>query len=211
MYYSDPVLFALPLLKAGALIKVQDSQGRCLLMGAVSYNHVRAVKLLLNHGAEVDCANDTGRTPLHQRVRHNSHEALAALLEVDVDYAVREVEKRMVFHWAAEYADLETISLLRGERLQGLNADDKCENGLTAIDIAEKRSDEEKERGHNTVDSHRITSFSDLLESLMGFITPKSALSYTGSAISEDFFVDALQKLALEDLAGSVPDVSECS
>ena len=211
MYYSDPVSFALPLLKAGALVNVRDSQGHCPLMEAVSCNHVEAVKLLLNHGADVDCANDTGCTPLHQGVRHNSHEALAALLEMDVDYAVRDLEKRTVLHWAAEHADLETISLLRVERLQGLSADDKDENGLTAIDIAEKRSDEEKERGHNTIDSNWITAFSDLLESLMGFITPKSALSYTGSALSEDFFVDASEDLA--DLAenGQIPHVSECS
>ena len=216
MYYSDPVSFALPLLKAGALVNVRDSRGHCPLLEAVRCNHVGVVKLLLDHGADVDCANDAGFTPLHQAVRYNSHEALTALLEVDLDYAVRDCKKQTVLHWAAEFADLETISILRRERLQGLSADGKCENGLTAIDIAEKRGDEEKKRGHNTVDSQWITAFSDLLESLMGFTTPKSALSYTGSANSEDFFVDALQKLAFDDLAdlaenGQIAHVTDIS
>ena len=214
MYYSDPVSFALPLLKAGALINVRDSRGHCPLFEAVRCNHVGAVKLLLDRGADVDCANDAGFTSLHQAVRYNSHEALTALLEMDLDYAARDCKKQTVLHWAAEFADLETISILRGEWLQGLSADDKCENGLTAIDIAEKRRDEEKKRGHTTVDSQWITAFSDLLESLSGFTTPKSALSYTGSAISEDSFVDALQKLAFDDLAdlaenGQIAHVTE--
>lgn len=216
MYYSDPVSFALPLLKAGALVNVRDSRGHCPLIEAVRWNHVGAVKLLLDHGADVDCANDAGFTSLHQAVRYNSHEALTALLAVDLDYAVEDCKKQTVLHWAAEFADPETINILRRERLQGLSADGKCENGLTAIDIAEKRRDEEKKRGHNTVDSQWITAFSDLLESLMGFTTPKSALSYTGSASSEDFFVDALQKLDFDDLAdlaenGQIAHVTDIS
>lgn len=216
MYYSDPVAFALPLLKAGALVNVRDSLGHFPLLEAVRINHIGAVKLLLDHGADVDCATEAGFTSLHQAVRCNSHEALTALLEVDVDCAVRDCRGQTVLHWAAEFADLETISILRRERLHGLSADDKCENGLNAIDIAEKRRDEEKKRGHNTVDSQWITAFSDLLESLMSFTTPKSALSYTGSASSEDFFVDALQKLAFEDLAelaenGQIAHVTDIS
>ena len=216
MYYSDPVSFALPLLKAGALVNVRDSRGHCPLFEAVRCNHVGAVKLLLNRGADVDCANDAGFTSLHQAVRYNCHEALTALLEVDLDYAVRDCKKRTVLHWAAEFADLETISILHHGWLQGLSADDKCENGLPAIDIAEKRRDEEKKRGYNTVDSQWITAFSDLLESLMGFTTPKSALSYTGSLSSEDSFADALQKLAFDDLAelaenGQIAHVTDIS
>lgn len=174
------------------------------------------MKLLLDRGADVDCATDAGFTSVHQAVRYNSHEALSALLEVDVDCAVRDCKAKTVLHWAAEFADLETISILRRERLHGLSADDKCENGRNAIDIAERRRDEEEKRGHNTVDSQWITAFSDLLESLISFNTPKSALSYTGSANSEDCFVDALQKLAFEDLAelaeyGEIAHVTDIS
>lgn len=214
MYYSDPVSFALPLLKAGALVNVRDSQGHCPLMEAVSCNHVGAVNILLDHGADVDCANDEGCTPLYQSVRYNSHEALVALLEADVDHAVQDHKNRTVLHWTAEHADLRTISILRVEGFQGLSVDDKCDKGLTAIDIAQKRCDEEEKRGQSTVGSQWITAFSDLLESLMGFVTPKSVLSYTGTAVSEDIFVDAIEKLAFEELAelavkGQIPHISE--
>ena len=216
MYYSDPVAFALPLLEAGALVNVRDSRGHFPLLEAVRINHMGAVKLLLDRGADVDCANDAGFTSLHQAVHDNSHEALSALLEVGVDCTVRDCKGKTVLHLAAEFADLETISILRRDRLHGLSADDKCENGLNAIDVAERRRDEEEKRGYNIVDSQWIAAFSDLLESLMLFTTPKSALSYTGSANSEDCFADALQKLAFEDLAelaehGQIAHVTDIS
>ena len=210
MYYPDPVSFAIPLLDAGAQVNVSDSQGHNPLMEAVIGNNADAVKILLEHGADPDRPNFAGYTSLQQGVRCNSHEALAVLLEVEVYHAARDKQKRTVLHWAAEFADLETLGLLRYARLYGVNADDECEDGLTAIDVAEKRRDEEIQRGpgHNTVLSEWITAFSDLLESLMSFNTPKSTPSYTGSALSEDLFVDALQHLNFEQLAELAEDGS---
>ena len=203
MYYPEPVSFAIPLLEAGAQANVSDSHGYGPLMEAVIGNHTDAVRILLDHGADPDHPDHAGCTSLHQGIRYNSHEALATLLKVDVNHAIQDKKKRTVLHWAAEFADLETLGLLRYEQPHGINADDQCENGFTAIDIAEKRRDKETARGpqHNTVLSEWITAFSDLLESLMTFNTPRSALSYTGSAASEDFFVDALQNLKVEELA----------
>ena len=208
MYYPDSVALATPLLEAGAQVNVRDSRGHSPLMEAVFGNKSDAVRLLLNHGADPNCTNDAGFTPLHQGIRFNCHEALIALLEVNVDHAIHDKKKRTVLHWAAEYADLKTLGLLRHERLHGLRAEDQCDNGLVAIDIAEKRRDQELARGpeYNTVVSEWIAAFSDLLESLMAFQTPKSAISYTGSVVSEDFFVDSFQSLDFEEVAELAED-----
>lgn len=217
MYYPEALSFAITLLEAGAQVNVSDNQGHSPLMEAVSENQAAAVKALLDHGADTDRPNDAGVTPLQLGVRRNSHDAIAALLQSDVNHAARDKRKRTVLHWAAECADLETLSLLRHEHLHGLNADDQCENGLTAIDIAEKRRDQETARGpqYNTVLSEWITAFSELLESLINFNTPKSVLSYTGSVVSEDFFLDALQHLNTEEISelaelGEIPHVPDC-
>ncbi len=201
MYYPDPVSFAVPLLEAGAQVNVRCSQGRSPVMEAVNKNNVEALKVLLRHGADVDCANNVGATPLHEGIRYNSHEALATLLETNVDHSLRDKRNRSVLHWAAEFADLETLKILRYERLQGLNVEDQCEEQLTAIEIAENRRKEEEARGLAMLGSEWITAFSNLLESLMVFNTPKSVLSYTGSVTSEDMFFDSLQDMTLEERA----------
>ena len=216
MYYTDSVALATPLLEAGAQVNVRDSRGHTPLMEAVFGNKPDAVRLLLNHGADPNCTNLAGFAALHQGVRYNCHKALTVLLEVGVDHTVHDKKKRTVLHWAAQYADLETLGLLRCERLHGLHADDQCENGLVAIDIAENRRDQELARGpeYNTVVSEWIAAFSNLLESLMAFQTPKSAISYTGSVVSEDFFVDSFQSLDFEKISelaedGGIPHTLE--
>ena len=176
------------------------------MMEAVNKNNVEALKLLLGYGADIDCANDAGATPLHEGIRFNSHDALIVLLnETDVDHSLQDRRKRTILHWAAEFADLKTLSILRWERLWGLSADDQDEGSLTAIEVAENRRKEEEARGRDTVSSEWITAFSDLLESLMPFNTPKSALSYAGSAASEETFLDTLQHLNV----GQLPDLSQ--
>ncbi|MCJ1261129.1 hypothetical protein MMC22_000993 [Lobaria immixta] len=210
LYYTDPVSFLIPLLAAGSKVNTRDSRGNTPLIEACIGNHPDAVRLLLDHGAEVNCANDTGVTPLHQCVRFNSHEALGIILNTDVQHSPRDRCGFTVLHWAAEWADIRTLGLLRQARLRGVHVEDKRADGLTAIDVAEQRRQEKHPKDKQTADSIWITAFGDFLESLAGFATPKS--TYTGSDVSDDFFVDALQSLTSADIVelaekGSVPHV----
>lgn len=210
LYYADPVSFLIPLIAAGSKINTRDSQGNSPLIEACAGNHADALRLLLDHGAEVNCANDAGCTSFHQSVRHNSHEALEILLTTDVEHSSRDRSSRTVLHWAAEWADVLTLGLLRQAQLRGLNVEDKRDDGLTAIDVAEKRREEKCPKDKQTADSIWITAFGDFLESLTGFETPKS--TYTGSDVSDDFFVDALQNLTPAHIAelaekGCIPHV----
>ena len=212
MYYPDPVSFAVPFLEAGAQVNIKCSQGRSPIMEAVNKNNVEALKLLLSHNADVDCANNAGATPLHEGIRFNSHEALTVLLESSpVDHSLRDKRKRTILHWAAEFADIETLNILCHERLHGLNPEDQDQEHLTAIEVAENRRNEDEARGgggggQGGVSSEWIAAFSNLLESLMVFSTPRSALSYTGSVASEDLFMEALQHLTMEQRAELADD-----
>lgn len=210
LYYADPLSFLIPLLVAGSKVNTRDSQGNSPLIEACSENHPDAVRLLLDHGAHANCANDAGCTPFYQSVRFNSHEALEILLTTDIQHSLRDRSGRTVLHWAAKWADIRTLGLLRQARLRGVHVEDKRDDGLTAIDVAEQRREQKNPKDKHTADSIWIIAFGDFLESLTGFATPKS--TYTGSDTSDDFFVDALQNLTPEDITelaekGSVPHV----
>ncbi|KAG8531764.1 uncharacterized protein KY384_003400 [Bacidia gigantensis] len=207
-YYPDPVSFTTLLLKAGAQVNTRCSQGRFPLMEAVSKNNVAAVRLLLDHGADVNYANNAGATALHEGVRHNSHEALLLFLDAAVDHTLRDAKGRTVLHYAAQYADLKTLNILHREQLFGLNADDPDVDKLDPITIAENRKVKEEARGVNIVNLEWITRFTDLLESLLTFKTPKSVPSYSGSVESEDIFLEAVQHLNVGRLE-KIADLTE--
>ena len=207
MYSPDPVCFARPLLDAGAQVNVRCSQGRSPVMEAVSKNNVIALELLLARGVDVNSVNNAGATPLHEGIRYNSHKTLPVLLKTEVDYTIHDQKRRTVIHYAAEFADLETLRILRAQHFHGLSAEDRDENQLTPVEVAEARREEEEARGLENVDSEWITAFSDLLESLMAFNTPRSTLSYTGSVEGDDeAFVDAMQHFTFEEMADFVQD-----
>lgn len=210
VYYMDPVSFLTPLLAAGSKVNTRDTLGNSPLTEACRKNQPDAVRLLLDHEADVNWANDFGHTPFYQCVRFNSHEALEILLTTDIQHSSRHQKGATVLHLAAEWADIRTLGLLRQARLRGVHVGDRTDDGLTAIDVAERRREEKSPKDKQTADSIWITAFGDFLESLTGFATPKS--TYTGSDVSDDFFVDALQNFTpagIADLAekGCVPHV----
>lgn len=208
MYHRDPVSFLIPLLAAGSKVNTRNTREDSPLTEACRENNSDAVKLLLSHGTDVNCGNNFDYTPFYQCVRFNSHEALEILLTTDVKHSPRHPKDVTVLHVAAEWADTRTLGLLRQARLRGVHVEDKSDDGLTAIDVAERRREEKSPRDKQTADSIWITAFGDFLESLTGLETSKS--TYTASDVSDDFFVDALQSFTpagVADLAekGFVP------
>lgn len=68
MSYTDPVPFIVPLLMAGVNVNTRDSRGHTPFMDAIGANLPDAVRILLDHGADIDAADDGGCTALHQWV-----------------------------------------------------------------------------------------------------------------------------------------------
>ncbi|MCJ1342207.1 hypothetical protein MMC31_000387 [Peltigera leucophlebia] len=181
------------------LMNARDFEGNSPLIEAVAGNHPEAVRVLLAHEAEVNHTNDHGHTPFYIGVQRNSHEALAVLSTAfSIQHALRDKYGNSILHCAAEWADIETLNLLHVVRLLGLNIADTNVDGLTAIDVAEKRR--LSPQGERNVDSAWVTAFGELLESLARIETPMSA-TFSVSEGSDDLFVDALQNLTGEELA----------
>ena len=201
LYYPNPVQFLKPLLKANAIVNTRDNRGHSPLMEATSLDHPDAVQMLLAHGAKPDWPNHIGLTPLHQGIRHNSHDALHVLLKASLDHTLYDNDRRSALHWAAECADDKTLRILKEARLYGLSAHDRNSSGLTAIDVAEKRREFKDAERTPIVDSAWIIAFADLLQSLVGPNTPKTPKSpFGGSDVSDDFFVDAVQHLTITEI-----------
>ena len=78
------------------------------LHSAASGGHSAIVKLLLEHGADPNAAQDGGFTPLHSAAQNDDRESVEALLEAGADPGVANDEGKM----PAELAGDNTRELL---------------------------------------------------------------------------------------------------
>ncbi|KAK5696832.1 hypothetical protein LTR97_008136 [Elasticomyces elasticus] len=172
MYYSDPTGFGMPLIQAGIDINAQDCTKSSALLEAVRMMHHDAVTMLLDNGADVNIRDCNGLTPLLEAVARNDHVAVKLILRTHiVDATARDGRQRNVLHYAAEHADIAMLRLLAVARLEDLDVKSAREDGLSAIDIAEKRFGREVEEASVdeklAIDEDWIKTFTVLLESVM--------------------------------------------
>ena len=73
------------LLKRGAQVDLQDSNGTTALLEAAQRGHVQVMDLLLKRGAEVGLANNDGKNALEAAVLHGKTEARLRLMSARAD------------------------------------------------------------------------------------------------------------------------------
>ena len=120
------------LLAAEAVIDVQDDRGETPLYEA---GNAEVVKILIDHGVNVNHQNNFGWTPLMMNV--GKVNIVKALLDANADLSIQEggFEKYSALHHAASSGNLDTVKLL----LQA-GADPMKQNGMgkTAADDARR-------------------------------------------------------------------------
>ncbi|KAI3332073.1 ankyrin [Xylariaceae sp. AK1471] len=166
MYYSNPLDFGLPLVKAGIDINAQDSVRRTALLEAIRLDHSDAAHMLVDYGADVNLQDKSGISPLAESIRHNRHATTYKLLQNSfIDTAILDSCRRSILHHAAAGADRDMLRLLSGFKLEGLDPNDRDRDGLTPLDIAVKRQAQENDDSEPCpIDDAWVAAFSLVME-----------------------------------------------
>lgn len=175
MYYNDPVAFGLPLINAGIDINAKDCIGTFALLEAVRMGHADAVIMLVDRGADVNLSDDSGFTPFLAAVQNDNHVIVRILLQTGlVDTGTKDVTKQNVLHIAAANADYDMLILLTAAGLTGILVNDVREDGLSAIEVAEKRREAELQEKvieeKAEVNETWIVAYGELLESIVAHV-----------------------------------------
>ena len=107
---------------------------------AASNSRHKVSTRLIELGADIHVKTPDGTTALTNVVSRNSHLVLKLLLQRGADHLGEMYEYGSFLHFAAEHADIESLRLLTNARLATRDIYYKDPNGLTALDVARKRS-----------------------------------------------------------------------
>lgn len=94
---------------------------------------VDSIRLLVNNGANLNCVDLVGNTPLHHAVIDNNLEIAQLLLDYSADVDFKDDSGQTALHMAALFGRLEFVKLL----IQyGANVNITTETGTTPIELA---------------------------------------------------------------------------
>lgn len=122
-------------LRASAHVDIRSTYtGETALHVAVRHQHVGAVKLLLERGADPNAQNGDGQTPLHF-VANQGIELAELLLDAGSDTKVIDIFGYSPLHYAAGNGDMELVRLLieRGSPLHTWAEDHSAYPGTPAV------------------------------------------------------------------------------
>lgn len=127
--------------RAGADLDIRDHDGWTPVHWAVRHCHIDVIETLARCGANLEIQSSLGTTPLTYALVRHQYQAFRYLLERGCNYAVRTQSGTSLLHFAARDADINTLQYLQQKNLEGLNPNDRDEDGWTALELAERRRD----------------------------------------------------------------------
>lgn len=118
------------------LVEQRDYKGRTALHLATRLNQQKHAELLIQHGANVDHADSVlGRTPLFTALYWNCHDVLQLLLRNHARLDVVDNNRMTVLHYAAKYADADSLRILSSEEITGISPHMKDFQNHTPLEI----------------------------------------------------------------------------
>jgi ankyrin repeat protein len=124
------------------LINAKDSKGRTPLNFATRMNFSTHARLLIAAGADIESPDEPlRRTILLTAIYWNSHEVLSILLDSGAKIDQCDASHASVLHYAARYANLETLNVLLQHDLSNCDIDARDDGALTALETFESTQD----------------------------------------------------------------------
>jgi ankyrin repeat protein len=164
------------LLSAGADVNSRTGVNKAVpLSVAAKADCVPVMQCLLDGGADIDCADEHGNTPLFYSVMYKSHENLRFLLDQKANYTHVDKLGRTVLHLIAMTGDIETMNILATSPLTGLDRSAIDKEGFTAYQMIQQR---------DWVPEGLLGAFDALLQAIDA-----------GNCIEEDVFYDAFEMI----------------
>lgn len=134
---SEPYYAAL--LKAGADINAQGSEGYTALHYAIRNDNVAKVKYLLERGANPNIGDNHKRPCVLYAIMYNRPSIVRLLLQSGADYHSSDKDHASIWHYLALYSGLEVLDVLAGVPLGNVDAEQKRRDGTTAMDLVTQR------------------------------------------------------------------------
>ena len=139
-YGWDPASLDL-LVRFGANIEAADCVGFTPLQLAIQEDNHLMVSGLLERSANINARNVRGLTCLFRAISFNSHNSLRILLDnPGLLYNVKYDDRWTLLHYAAIYADIESLDILMSGGLSQLDTVEKDVGGWTAMQFAQFRA-----------------------------------------------------------------------
>lgn len=118
-----------------------DGYGFTPLMVSASHNCAATTDALIQYGADLNISDSFGETAILTAVLENAHETITQLFNAGVDYTLKTNFGCTILHWAANDGDLQTLRLLTSARMRGVDVDARNEDGKTATELADARTE----------------------------------------------------------------------
>ena len=129
------------LLRYGANIEATTTLGRTPLDSAVEEDNHLMVSGLLERGANINARTPNGWTCLHRALYSRSHNSLRILLDnTGLRYNVKLDNGTTLLHFAALFADIESLYILMSKPLYELDTAEEDVEGWTAMQLAQYRA-----------------------------------------------------------------------
>jgi hypothetical protein len=183
------------LLTVSDVINAKDSKGRTPLNFATRMNFPMHVRLLIDAQADAEAPDEPlKRTIVLTAVYWNSHRVLPILLQTPVRTNQSDACKATILHYAARYANTNTLDVLLQHDLDKIDILARDDSGLTALETFESEVDR-VESETEYVRTESAAKFREIL-TRQAQKTPTS-----GHVVAEDSDTDTHS-----DVSGSVDD-----
>lgn len=207
---SDDLAYIKPLIEAGTDVNGLTTYDFSVLNFAIQHNRINATKYLLDSGADVNLigqigGNNTPRTPVFDAVEYNCHEILQLLWSGGADFSIEGKSGPTIMHIAASFADVETLEMLTRFKLRLANVGAVNAEGLTVVDLFEKRISEGVPRRFEQV-------FLELLRSIVSIDETNNIKDDDGNSKvdlqdDEETFYEALEYAEGSPSLPAVPNI----